>query len=177
MFLPCENPSMYLLISQISSFSCDEFICRLPSFLLLFFLEGHGFLFFIFSLIIGDHFQLSLSLTHLFLSSGQTASSPQRPYISIQGNALPILAAHPQMTRLSHSICFPTFAELGTNDLKWFLPGLIFLHRQLLLCKWLHQPNNCVHNQLIAGSMSHLFLQTWPLELCDWAEIYLSIPL
>ena len=62
------------------------------------------------------------------------------------------------MTRLS-LYYFPTFAELGPNYFKWFLPGLLFLHKQLLCCKWLHWPNNlcsqlanCRLNELLVPS-------------------------
>ena len=66
------------------------------------------------------------------------------------------------MTRLS--LCyFPTFAELGPNYFKCFLPGLLFLHKQLLCCKWLHWPNNlcsqlpnCRLNELLVHSNDHL---------------------
>lgn len=121
--------------------------------------------------IIGDHCLSWLFFTHfssadLFLS-GEQHSAPSCCVCLDPNKCLSFSLAHPPMTKRSLHSPPRVYRAIGTKEFKVFSPGLLFLHRQLLLCTWLPWPNNCVHNQLIAGSMNHLFLQTRLLELCD----------
>lgn len=62
---------------------------------------------------------------HPPLFAPRTVSSPKWLQVWIQGNALPA-CQHILSGQGFPSIHFPTFAELGTNYLKWFLPGIPF---------------------------------------------------